>query len=384
MKRKVKLALVVMVCSAPGLLGRSASRFQESRIPATLVQADSQRIPGQTATLMPDGKLLLIGGEGKDGPLAVAIVFDPLTGTKITLSSQLATPRAWHTATLLPDGKVLILGGLDASGKVVEKAEAFDLETKTFNLLPPTLLVPRAHHSATLLTDGRLLVVGGVSEAGETLANAQLWNSKTQSQTSLPDGLVIARQGHQATLLPDGQVLLLGGVGTDGRTLENGELYDPEAESFSLINTPPSTQNGIEEGPQVAASLPEDGSGNVPADVLVGIRFSEPLDVRTVSGLTIKLSGPNGEIAIKVVPAESGLLAFVSPNQELEAATRYTINLDGLADPLKRVLNESQISFTTSEGGLWVPTSNDWKTGLPASRWQLLEPLTAPPGVTAI
>src|SRR5436309_4384136 len=219
---------------------------------------------------------------------------------------------------------------------------------------------------------------------GETLANAQLWNSKSQSQKSLPNGLVIARQGHQATLLPDGQVLLLGGIGTDGRALENGELYDPEAESFSLINTPPSTQNGIEEGPQVAASLPEDGSGNVPADVLVGIRFSEPLDVRTVSGLTIKLSGPNGEIAIKVVPAESGLLAFVSPNQELEAATRYTINLDGLADPLKRTLSESQISFTTSNGGLWVPTSNDWKTGLAASRWQLLEPLTAPPGVTAI
>ena len=77
-----------------------------------------------------------------------------------------AEKRALHTATLLPDGRVLVVGGLtirDPEGYVgLASAEVWDPATETFS---PTgsLSVARAWHTATALPDGRVLVVGGAA-----------------------------------------------------------------------------------------------------------------------------------------------------------------------------------------------------------------------------
>ncbi|NIO67542.1 MAG: hypothetical protein GTN71_00380, partial [Anaerolineae bacterium] len=66
---------------------------------------------GPTATLLPDGKVLVAGGfGGTGGYLNSAEVYDPATGAW-TASGNLNTAREAHTATLLPDGKVLVAGG---------------------------------------------------------------------------------------------------------------------------------------------------------------------------------------------------------------------------------------------------------------------------------
>src|SRR3984893_14021745 len=62
-----------------------------------------------TATLLPNGKVLVAGGIGNSGDLARAELYDPASGTW-TATGSLATARANHTATLLPDGKVLVAG----------------------------------------------------------------------------------------------------------------------------------------------------------------------------------------------------------------------------------------------------------------------------------
>src|SRR5437660_128069 len=62
-----------------------------------------------TATLLPDGKVLVAGGYAA-GWLASAELYDPATGTW-TVTGSLATARSNDTATLLPDGKVLVAGG---------------------------------------------------------------------------------------------------------------------------------------------------------------------------------------------------------------------------------------------------------------------------------
>src|SRR5437879_4841965 len=67
--------------------------------------------PGQSITLLADGRTLIIGGIGPDGPMASAAVQDPGTGVVTPMSPGPLYPRAWHTATALPDGTVLILGG---------------------------------------------------------------------------------------------------------------------------------------------------------------------------------------------------------------------------------------------------------------------------------
>src|SRR6185503_8132900 len=114
---------------------------------------------GQTSTLLPDGRALLLGGVGPNGPTDEALLQDLHTGRTSPLGAKLRVARAWHTATTLPDGTILILGGFDSRNRIVTKAELFDPRTNTFALLPSQhqLISARARHTATLLLDGSLL-----------------------------------------------------------------------------------------------------------------------------------------------------------------------------------------------------------------------------------
>src|SRR5205085_398732 len=73
---------------------------------------------GHTATLLLNGKVLIVAGEGNGAPfvLASAELYDPASGTW-SATGSLASARAGqpsgHTATLLPNGKVLVAGGGD-------------------------------------------------------------------------------------------------------------------------------------------------------------------------------------------------------------------------------------------------------------------------------
>jgi hypothetical protein len=142
-----------------------------------------------------------------------------------TASGNLNTVRAAHTATLLPDGKVLVAGGYAGSGVFLNSAEVYDPATGAWTTTTGNLNTARDSHTATLLPDGKVLVAGGYPGSGVSLNSAEVYDPATGAWTA-SDNLNTARHSHTATLLPDGKVLVAGGE-TTGEVLTNSaEVYD--------------------------------------------------------------------------------------------------------------------------------------------------------------
>jgi hypothetical protein len=212
----------------------------------------SQYRRAHTATLLPNGTVLIAGGfggyvnSGNWDVLNSAEIYDPATKALAT-TGGLNTPRAGHTATLLPNGKVLIVGGETPIGNTgyfqdLTSAELYDPATGVFT---PTgnLSNARYAHTATLLPNGNVLIVGGYVEEGfGSEASAELYDPATGTFT--PTGsLSVARGGGSATLLNDGTVLVVGGAsGFD--IWDTSEIYDPASGVFSAGPSLPTTLNG--------------------------------------------------------------------------------------------------------------------------------------------
>jgi RHS repeat-associated protein len=352
-------------------------------IPASNNSRPENLLPGQTATLLPSGQWLLLGGQGKDGPISTAAIQNPLTGATTTLKIGMLFARAWHSATLLPDGRVLIIGGNAAKTPIVQTAEILDPSGQTSGITISGLL-PRAHHTATLLTDGAILVAGGVGINGSPVTAVEQWAAQTSQASVLPAELEDGRKDHVATLLPDGTVLLWGGTDAQGNPLSYADLYNPDSESLTTATFTFPTAANLNV-PYLEASLPADGVSGVPITVVVGVRFSKVLQVQSINLTTFTLSGPNGEVAVKVVPAEGGMLAFVTPVAPLQPGTVYLLSMNGALDTQNLLLVQKTITFTTAGTS---PTSTNANTqsstAPPAPAADALLPLQAPPGVTAL
>ncbi|MGA7273695.1 MAG: kelch repeat-containing protein, partial [Candidatus Udaeobacter sp.] len=111
-----------------------------------------------TATLLPNGQVLVAGGEGTSGYLSSAELYDPASGTW-TATGSLTTARDLHTATLLPNGQVLVAGGIGTSVDL-SSAELYDPASGTWTATG-SLTTARFEHTATLLPNGKVLVAGG-------------------------------------------------------------------------------------------------------------------------------------------------------------------------------------------------------------------------------
>src|SRR5262249_7840796 len=145
---------------------------------------------------------------------------------------SLATGRWAHTATLLPNGKVLVAGGYNGVG--LASAELYHLASGRWSVTG-NLVNPRLQHTAPLLPNGKLLVAGGSDTSAEFYDRA----SGTWTATG---SLATERSGPTATLLPNGKVLVAGGFG-----LASAELYDvglgfssawqPEIDTATLRST---------------------------------------------------------------------------------------------------------------------------------------------------
>jgi hypothetical protein len=179
-----------------------------------------------------NGKVLVTGGFNETAPHALdsAELYDPVTG-RWTVTGNLSVRRRGHTATLLPNGKVLLAAGNFGA----DTAELYDPATERWSATG-SLSVARSEHTATLLPGGKVLVSGGVTGrvVGSTvivtyLNTAELYDPAT-GRWSMTGNLGAGRYGHTASLLLNSRVLIAAGfAGTPATSsISNGaELYDP-------------------------------------------------------------------------------------------------------------------------------------------------------------
>lgn len=163
--------------------GPSVSTGAETFDPATgtfqVTGAVLVRRTTHSATLLPDGRVVIIGGVSTALPNSLTNlveVYDPNTGTFSALGT-IQLPRRNHSATLLPDGKILVAGGWTGTSPIppsTPNMEIFDPATGTSEYIGD-MAVARADHRVAALSNGQVIITGGRTD-GPFLRSAEIFD----------------------------------------------------------------------------------------------------------------------------------------------------------------------------------------------------------------
>ena len=223
--------------------GASASKTAELWSPGgggSFTAAGAMHVARQafTLTALPNGQALAVGGSpiyqtsGAAAGSKTAELYNPATG-RWTLTGSMPSGRLGHTATLLPNCKVLIVG--DAHTAVL-----YDYATGKFSTTGAegTGTFQRSYQSATLLDNGRVLIAGGETASGTELNTASVYNPATGKFTPTANDMSAAHSQGFADLLSDGRVLVGGGFNTMGG-VSAADIYDPTTNRWTATTSLP-------------------------------------------------------------------------------------------------------------------------------------------------
>ncbi|MSQ37595.1 MAG: kelch-like protein [Chloroflexi bacterium] len=206
----------------------------------------------QSLTVLPNDLVISVGGvsRGQNGgwtTQAVATAFDPWSSGYVRIS-QPVNARSDHGATVLHDGRLLVVGGHDGP-RFIRAVEVYDPRSDRWSLVAP-LPRGRSQFAIATLPDGRVLVAGGFDEPGLPTDTSFLFDP-TQNVWREGPLLIVARALGSAVQLPNGDVLLAGGQRAAAGTAER---YDARAGIFVFAGSLAAPRMYAQ------AALQEDGS----------------------------------------------------------------------------------------------------------------------------
>jgi len=192
-----------------------------------------------TATVLPDGWVLVVGGRNLNVALSSAELYNPATGQWVATGSMSAI-RQLHTATLLPGNRVLIAGGQSDFGQPsYSSTQIFQYNPATHTgqfIAGPAMNIGRSEHSAVTLNDGRVLFSGGWGSTNNTTAELYLDGPGASGSFVVTNAMKTPRVAFTSTLLNDGRVLIAGGwqLFVNAPALV-GEVFDPVTNTFANV-----------------------------------------------------------------------------------------------------------------------------------------------------
>jgi hypothetical protein len=184
----------------------------------TATSAPDATLVGHTATLLADGRVLVVGGEDGAGPHAEAFLLDPATAAWRP-AGHLRAARRDHAAVRLPSGDVLVVGGSNGTGPLAS-AERYRPDRATWQ---PARAMPSSRaHPAALVLDGGLVLVAGPDASAELYDPVRdAWSSAAPPTAPHPNPTLLH--------LPAGRVLLL------GSDANPPEVFDQRANAWTAL-----------------------------------------------------------------------------------------------------------------------------------------------------
>ena len=248
---------------------RHANFFTEARVspqsilrPDQFEALDSPMTEGRaahSATLLPDGRVLVAGGMTDYVGYAVSgDVFDPATKAFRSAGGRLNELRAYQPAARFGSATILI-GGTGVNG-ALDSTEVYFPQTQAF-VVGPRLSEQRDFVAACALKDGRILVTGGLHYAVQGAIysdTAEIYDGDYGGFRFTKSAPLHRRAGHTLTLLPDGRVLIVGGLSGGASTPITAEIFDPATETFTETASAPSYHRQLH-----TATLIDDKTGLV-------------------------------------------------------------------------------------------------------------------------
>lgn len=235
-------AVIVIVVAAIALANDAATH---RAVAAKWTSAGEIRVARaySTATVLPDGSVLVVGGldDPRDGAPSVSVdgpteatkseLYEPLAGTSEALP-QVLLGRIHHTATLTGD-LVVVTGGVEFHSNdwhAIDRTDVYDTKTRTWRTVG-ALATARTDASAVAMKDGRVLVAGG-HDGPRMFASAEIFDPQT-GRWSAAAPMPTARTQFTMATLPDGRVLAAGGLEFPGAPSATSLFYDPGANAWT-------------------------------------------------------------------------------------------------------------------------------------------------------